>query len=556
MAKVKYFDFDKNLWVEKKPSKELLLSPSKGAKWIISNTDFTNCDLGMDRLNDIFCDFLVHTGPQAALLHCSNAALSRIKSNKSVRKSYALIEPRNQGDELTVVFVQSNIPVDVQEAKDVKGLRTLMYFTLGGGPSSATAAKSASSSASSSLSMIVAGSEPGAHSVFSRANNEVLFPSLLRIPQHQDADISVLASNLLHAGSSSSHHHSRDPLREACKAANYVDTDGQESGAWAIMLRSSRYDFEAQQAGRRTEPRSTVVVLTPTARGNTGSIDIPMPRSAKTTGKGVGTPVLTDPAVLSAEVSKSGSSEILQLLSKKSRWKVDQSFVLKGPEHKLNAQEALFDLSRFFASPNDAVDHLNANYKTWPLDYCVVHQHVLYSENAAPADRLSFRRYAKENFKAVPTYVSAASPASATPGHAANGWGARNVSNSSLPPSVVTPNDYAVIAQVLRQRTMEASAAGTKSGPREWSESCTIIIYQTTPREMKFNISQLVPLTKDPLRHTILMLNKSPTIAQENNPLYDYQYDYALLQSAEHQGFWLIAAKHVPCDIVACRMAV
>lgn len=94
------------------------------------------------------------------------------------------------------------------------------------------------------------------------------------------------------------------------------------------------------------------------------------------------------------------------------------------------------------------------------------------------------------------------------------------------------------------------------SGRREWSEGCCTIVYQLTPRDFKFNITQVVGLSKDNLKKAVYLLNRGKTATGKdaNNPLQDYPYDYALLFSVERQGYWLLAATHVPCDIVACRM--
>eukprot|EP00796_Vickermania_ingenoplastis_P012987 gene12987-8835_t len=514
MAKVRYFDFDKNLWGDKRPSKESLHSP---AKWTVSNTDFKDVDLGVDRLYESFCDFLSNSQPAVALLHCAPTLLSRIKSNKHVRKMYALIESRVNEDP-TVALVQIGTPVEIHEAKENKALKTLLTFTAG-------------TPKGSSLSFIVAAGDSGSGP---QKVTEAPFP--LKV---SETDATILACNMLQGSS-----HRDSTLREICKAANYVDAlekapeRSDHSSLWSLWIRSTKYEVvNVERLGRRADqPRHALVTLAPS---RSQPIDIPMPRSAKSAAARGAAPLLTDPAVLSAEVSKSPNNELLMLLKKnQNRWKLEHSFLLKGQDAKLTSQESIFDFTRFFNSPAEAVEQLNA-VKDWPADFCVVHQTVLFSESVGTADRQAFRRYAKDNHKMMTNYLAALSTSGSNSNvSSASAWSQRQGAAS----------DYTMLTRNPRQHAAET--------PREWSEASSIIIYQTTPREMKFNITHRVPVTKDALRQTILYLNKHPSIPQEKNPLYDYQYDYALLHSVEHQGYWLIAAKHVPCDIVACRMIV
>lgn len=516
MAKVKYFDLEKNLWGEKRPAKDSWHNLQPGMKWVVSNTDFKELEHGTDRLYDSFCDLLNNSQPTVALLHGASQVLSRIKTHKTVRKNYALVEPRGNVDEAPVGFVLNTVPVEVvYETKDSKSLKTLVHLSLG-------------NSKGSSLSLVVATADAGQRTLelpFSLKGNE----------KANEADMTLFACSMTSQGGALAPH--RDSaVREMCKGAHFVDalerlSDHSSNSSWSLWLRSTKYDVHADRLGRRGDPRHTVLTLSPRS-----AIDVaPMTRSVKSTTKG-GNAVLPDPAVLSAEVASQGKSqgnEILMLL-KKNRWKLEQSFQL-GPDAKLSPQEAPFDLSRYFNSVEEAVKQLN-NTKDWPADYCVVHQTVLYSDAMGPSpDRTSFRRYAKENHKLFPQTGF-------------NGSSSANMVAAYSQRPTPSGSEYALFNRARQGQLSET--------PRSWCVSSSIIIYQTTPREMKFNITHLVPFSKDALRDTIRYLNRDPRIAQEKNPLYDYQHDYALLQSVEHQGFWLIAAKHVACDIVACRMVV
>lgn len=524
MAKVKYFDGEKNLWGERKPPKESVHPPLSGAKWVLSTTDLKEAEPShsTDRLCENFCEFLGSHQPTIALLHCTQSLLSRVRANKHVRKNYALVEPKGGTDEVTVALVLVGIPVEASDAKEVKAFKTVLSFTAGN-------AKGAS------LSMIVAFAEPGNQRV-----SDV--PSLKSV----ETDATIIAWNAPQSLSSQ-----RDSsVREALKNAGYADAlekmaDRAECGiTWGFGVKSSKYEAtQATMAVRNaSEPRSLCITLA-LRSPLSALLDVPISRSTKTGAASVAKGgLLTDPAILSAEVSRTPGSEILMMLKKGSRWSVEQSFSLKPQDGKLTPHESAFDVSRLFSTVGEAVDWLNSG-GFWPAEYCVVYSQVLYTDMVTP-DRQSFRRYAKDNAKLVSHIVGN--------GNGISGGAAVSSVCSPVPPqiraNVVT--DYSVLTARGGRSLLNGETV------RKWSESSSIIIYQTTPREMKFNITHLVPLTKDVLRQAISYLNKNPKIPQEQNPLYDYRYDYALLQSVEHQGFWLIAAMHVPCDIVACRMVV
>lgn len=546
MSKVKFFDPEKNLWVDKRPSKEPAHGLPSGMQLTVCPVDLKEIDCG-DKQFDNFVGFLAADQPTVALLHHASPWVSRLKSNRNVRKTYAVIEARGHSDDSCIALVLATTPVEVIETlKENKFFKPGMAFSLG-------------NSKSSSVTVVVLHAEAG--TLMHRANADATIPV-----KFSDTDAIFLACNIS-ASSSTATKEGNAILKELCKALNYSDvleqlpdrvsetSSSHSNSNWSFWMRSTKYESVSTPASRNRRGDYICVTLGP--RSTTG-VDASIPRSVKATGggtvglaKGVQQQILADSAVVSAELSsKVGGNDMYMLLKKNNpRWKLENSFQLKPQDGKLTSQELMFDLTKYFNSPVDALEMLNLHSKDWAADYCIFQQTVFYSDAVATGDRQTFRRYAKEY-------------SSKFPGSSGPSTNSLNASATSLVPTPASGMPPATLAgSGWAQRTPAGNEYSFNRGVRiipevirEWSESSCIIIYQTTPREMKFNISQRVPLTKDALKQTILFLNKS--VPQDHNPLYDYQHDYALLYSIEHQGFWLIAAKHVPCDIVACRMTV
>lgn len=543
MSKIKYFDPEKNLWVDKRPFKEAPHGLAPGSQLTVCHVDLKEMESG-DRQFENFTTFLASDQPTVTLLHHASSWISRIKSNRNVRKTYAVVEARGHADDSCIALVLASAPVEIIETlKENKIFKPGMAFVLG-------------HAKSTSLTVVVLNAEAGA--LLQRNNADTALPVKV-----SDPDAIFLACSVT-ASSATASREGNTALKEICKSSNYVDaleqlpergsdsSSSHNNNSWSFWVRSSKYEPVSPPANRARRGDFTCVTLGP--RSSPG-LDISNPRSVKAPGggavglaKGSTQQILTDSAAISAELSnKTTGNHLFELFKKSQRWKLEQSFPLKQQDAKISPQELIFDLTKFFNSAVEGLEVLNSNPKDWPADYCIIHQTVFYTDAVGAADRQSFRRYAKE-------YSSKLSGSS---GPAANSL---NPNTSSLIPTPTNPVPPASIAaSAWGQRNPAGNeypfTRGMRIIPeviREWSESSCIIIYQTTPREMKFNVSQHVPLTKDALKQTILYLNKS--VPQESNPLYDYQHDYALLYSLEHQGFWLIAEKHVPCDIVACRM--
>ncbi|EPY24954.1 hypothetical protein STCU_06921 [Strigomonas culicis] len=361
------------------------------------------------------------------------------------------------------------------------------------------------------------------------------------VQQMPGGDITILVSNECDGVA-----HIPDTYQELLNgrlAAGFTDlvAEGLEKhipSPWILWMKSSKYAVVKGSSvtdfvRARQEPQFVMASLTvrSTTAGPAGSVSIPipMPRSAKTVKNKSPPPSnaahpLSDPAVLSAEAAKNGGptgTDIINRLTRPQKWKLSHSFVLKGSDTKLTSHENAFALSSLFATPAEAVEELNKNLN-WPADYCIVQNTVLCNENAQ-CDRQALRRYA------------------------------RDLKSHQLGNSM-----YMAIEQYTKTHAGDKKWAKTSPDAnyarahREWSESCCAIVYQITPREKKFDITSLIGHAHDNLKKAIDCLNRR---VKENNLLVEYPYDYALLFSVERQGYWLIAATHVPCDIVACRMA-
>ncbi|CAG9573079.1 hypothetical_protein_-_conserved [Leishmania major strain Friedlin] len=569
-VKIKYFD-DNGGWSERKSA------AASSAVFALKNITVANVDLNhvdtadVDRLQDL----VVASAPTAVVMqNVSPATLSRIKSYSQIRKAYAVMETSRceQQEDSTIALLRLGLqcePTEVPKTDGKQAFRALVQVNIRipNGPS---------------LSITVLHMEPG-------ASRRLTFAMAL-LRAHPNVDIAVLLSNVTEGMVLT-----EDPYRElqANRAtAGFVDVmeEGMERTSnwttpWTVWLKSPKYSVVASAAelfvGQEPRYLSTTLVV----RGQPNStIAIPMPRSAKSCrGKSPsgppapGTPSqpLADPAILSAETVKtpmpapqtnSSATEIIQRLMRQQqasqqRWKSTHSFLLKGSDTKLSTAEAMYDVSSHFANANDAVDALNSKALSWPAEFCVVHNTVLCADTVVHCDRQAFRRYVRDNktnvnlnsqiFAATTAFAAAVAAAPVvTPVAAASaGLAASAIPNDKQWPKAT--NVRSEMEEFLNfQRQLKESAR------REWSESCCVSVYQITPREMKFNITPAIGLAKDNLKKAIHYLNHAKTASKETNPLYDYPYDYALLFSVERQGYWLIAATHVPCDIVACRMVV
>lgn len=572
-VKIKYFD-ESGGWSERKSA--AATNAVFAAKSIaVANVDVSHLEAAdVDRLQDL----VATSAPTAVVMqNVSPATLTRIKTYGSIRKSYAVMETIRceQQEDGTIALLRLGLqcePTEVPKTDGKQAFRALVQVNIRipNGPS---------------LSITVLHMEPG-------ATRRLTFAMAL-LRAHPNVDIAVLLSNVTEGMNPN-----EDPYRELQTnraTSGFVDVmeEGLERTSnwttpWTVWLKSAKYSVVASSAelfvGQEPRFLSTAIGVRGQANPNS-TITIPMPRSAKsgrTRSPSVtplsGTPQqpLADPAILTAETAKtstpspqpnSSATEIIQRLMRQQqatqqRWKAAHSFVLKGSDTKLSSTEALYDVSPHFANPNDAIDALNSKALNWPAEFCVVHNTVLCADTVSHCDRQAFRRYVRDNktnmtlnpqiIAATTAFAAAAAAAPiATPASAAAAAAVVPATAHSGEKAWPKPTTRAEMEEFMNfQRQLKESVR------REWSESCCIIVYQITPREMKFNITTAIGLAKDNLKKAIHYLNHSKATSKETNPLHDYPYDYALLFSVERQGYWLIAATHVPCDIVACRMVV
>ncbi|EAN86292.1 hypothetical protein C3747_169g46 [Trypanosoma cruzi] len=432
-------------------------------------------------------------------------------------------------------------------------------------------------------------------------------------PQLVNADLVLLVSNLFLSQTGALSLETSAELHAVCTAKGFSDAaeesveknSGGHGGVgqqeWSVWVKSSKFaathlTHEAllsAAAGAKASAGITTVTLS--CRG-AAAITIPQPRSAKSANSrgspaSTATPaIMTDPAILSAEAAgkgittaaKGGGSVIIERLLQQQqqqqqqqqavpRWRTSHSYTLKNNE-KLNSHELAFDVSAHFASVPEVVEALNNRSIYWPAEYCVAHNVILASDNVGPGDkRVMLRRYAREYKNSAALLSQMFSHAGSI--HCSPNTGANVHSASQEVATEKSPWLKRVVAMSNHTKN-ESNGEDTPSLPstsrvvkreeelrsRIWDASWCTVIYQVTPREMKFNITSVVGIGKDNLNEAIQWLNlrsqpKAKAPHGKENPLQNYAYDYALLFSTEHQGYYLIAATHVPCDIVACRAA-
>jgi hypothetical protein len=363
-----------------------------------------------------------------------------------------------------------------------------------------------------------------------------------------------------------------------------VELKFRSSAVYQFALRSSVQAAAAGAANNNAAAANAAAM---------GPIAIPQPRSAKggpgtpPTAPQKGTPPLPpDPAIVGSEDRVTPSSVPRGNESTSAfppgpkqqthrwRWRKDHTFHLKNP--RLTQDESLYDLSHRFNSVQEAIEALNSGAAQWPAEFAVIHHTIIAADSIPQCDLKAFRRYVSS--KPNPwTQMSAAAAATLN-----------SVSASS--PSQQQQQQSNSIVQLLQESTKRAqssmgadlaapsvsvgflgasygstavtSAAAAAAAPlrvRVWTESNCAIIYQVTPKEMKFDITNIVGLVKNNLKAAISRLNAKKTmatkLAEKPDPLLDHPHDYALLYCPVRQGYWLIAASDVPCDIIACRLA-
>lgn len=558
-VKLKFYD-ESSGWSDRRP----VTSNSPAIKNLsVSTVDLHHVELAeVDRFNEV----LSTTTPTIVLVHrVTLSGLNRLKGCHSVRKMYGVLEAyRLDGyEDFSVALLKLGLALDSVEAIAKADNKSLQWQPLN---------LSAHITNGPSISVFALGVEQG----LSTQRRATIATTVLK-SNSSTADITLIVSNALEGTS-----YSDDVMREfqsSRGSMGYTDLieealEKPSLSPWTIWMKSTKYMAAAtvdMYRGLVPHHLSCMFVPRPTG-GAATTIAIPMPRSAKGNSKSssstspTANQVLTDPAVVSAEAAKgsgnpsapspSPGSDIVQRLMRQQqqqqqqqqqasphpKWRLTDSFLLKGTEAKLSNTESNFDVSSLFLSAADAVEALNSKAFNWPVDFCVVHGTILSADTVTHCDRQSFRRYARD-----------------TKGNAAltsQMFAAINNYPGNSTPVRVEKNPWQKSSRTDLEEfnTFQRQLKRDESVRREWSEGCCTIVYQLTPREMKLNITAQVGLGKDNLKKAIYLLNRSKSSPKDSSPLHDYPYDYALLFSVERQGYWLIAATHVPCDIVACRV--
>lgn len=325
-------------------------------------------------------------------------------------------------------------------------------------------------------------------------------------------------------------------------------------------------------------------------------IAIPQPRSAKD-GKASPsvppTPMNIDPAVVSIDRSpntlpqsnaQQRPSFPMQPSRPSRRWSADRStHIRRPPDH----DERDYDLGQF-KTVDEAIRSLNGTFQ-WNFDYMIIGSNLLYCDGAKPSYP-AFKRYCSEHLSQMtqwrkdnnlPTGKAARLAAQRQPSaplDVGNDDMHSGAANSTPPPAQIAqkhdvlalsaPSIPPSLAHVGHTAPSAASpqpiAASTPNVPKQqtfiprqrvWSEHCATILYQTTPLEMRFDISSFVGQAKNNLSVAIERLNsrKKVDAGGKPDPLGIYAFDYALLFNPERQAYWLLSCTDVPCDIVACR---
>ncbi|CAD2215315.1 hypothetical protein AGDE_10840 [Angomonas deanei] len=516
--KLKYYD--ETGWSERRPA----ASNDFHLKSIsICNVDFKNLEVAdVESFIVIFCE---KTPSIAVVQNIPLPALEKLKGNSIFRKMYALCETMpGEKEDCMAIFLRYGLQCEPNEINLVENDKVSLKALL------------------VQLPINVAGKSMININV---VNSDYTVTKSKKAVQLTDALLNQVAGHdntLVLSNDCEGINFSSDAFKELKQGRDkigFVDlvSEGLERhvpSSWVMWMKTTKFvplkDSSFAESIRGPEIQLIMTSVTPRSGG--GSIAIPIPRSQKVTQSRSKSPVVAnsaltnDPAILSAEATKSAKGDTRPT---RPRWKLNHSIPLKSDA----PTDHCIDLSRLFPSVEVAVEELNKNLN-WPLDVALVHNVVLYSDGISSLDKQSI-------LKKIPREV-------------------KPNQRQEIEGALLNYNPiYNAEKMKWVKKSLDTTSAFPRADPihREWSESCCTIVYQITPREKKYDISQKMGLDKDNLKKAIKFLNHSnSTVNKDENPLHDYPYDYALLFSVERQGYWLIAAKHVPCDIVACRTEI
>jgi hypothetical protein len=242
---------------------------------------------------------------------------------------------------------------------------------------------------------------------------------------------------------------------------------------------------------------------------------------------------------------------------KKRTWSIKHSSSIRVRE---GTDETHYDLTPYFPKAEDAVKGLSNGAFAWNVDYCILHGRLL-AVHGSNADIPAFRQYMsahppppRPNFVGVAGAVQQATPKELA--------AAADKQRRGKDPGNFSP--YCLLTPTLASNRR-----------RQWSAHRAVLLFQVTPREMRFDITELVGVGAGTLNNAVERLNghrkklgastedpaaeskeqEGGMAEMEEDLLHNYRFDYALIYSADRHGYWLLASVDVPCDIAPCRVA-
>jgi len=597
---IKYFDEDSGTWNLKHPSSAASSAPRSFSFATIAfgiqneATDRDRCAVLSEALR-------AHQPTFVALQEVSPSLTSELASLPIIRKNYAmtdfvkyeskLLGPKGgvvQGDHGSIFLIRNGVFVDFAETLATD--RNAVPFL----------ALNLRQFCSFSVRLMVAHFDPD-------SSPEKRSQSVLSILQRDSgADVAIFAGNFFDVVLPQQDGHHRFQLNSVRDAQGFSEvTDGlepppistQAHGLWlkqnAVRINPNPSMPLAQDATNcyrhasitnfavkfsipqprslGSQPNTTKTgkspMLAPVAAGQLPTLSgIPNDPAILSMDEKSVTPTRSNKDDMSPPILKDGISVAALFPSapkKRDRWLHSNVFYVRAAT-KLQQSEMAYDLSKHFSSVKEACDQLNSGAAVWHPEYFVVNGSIIGSDTIEVVDIKGFRKYVASRpappplqFTPVPTGVS--------------------------PTTLASPNVQVLLEQAKRKGIAppvdvggvdsdstavgQAVGAAQPSRVRKWSELSTSILYQVTPREMKFDITGHLGLPRNPLKAAVDRLNRRgqattpSTVGLDGksetkpDPLADYGYDYALVYCTERQAYWLLAATDVPCDIVACRHA-
>lgn len=314
----------------------------------------------------------------------------------------------------------------------------------------------------------------------------------------------------------------------------------------------------SQDAGRQTEGSSpqpnAVFPSTPTLT-NTGGSNLPQPRTL---------------SQQSANVSQEQQGKPLRTFSTKHGMNI---------RVRENTSEVLYDISPKFQRQEEAVKALNSGAFPWNADFVICQGRLLASLQVTTVDLPTFRSYMSTHEPPLTLtqraeWLGRTTPGSNPPIKPTTPPSDVLISSASAAAAVGVVPPVAAMPLIFLTNPSTPTATNSLSfGPitsphaaplalsgrrRFWNMNRATLLYQVTPKEMIFDITQSVGVSPNALLHAVQRLNGNIDLKHgehHHDPLSSYPHDYALLYCSERQAYWMISVVDVPCDIASCRAA-